>query len=127
MNYPGTGGVSMFALKLARAAGLRVVLSSSSDEKLQQMKDKFANPPILTVNYAKNHNWHEEVLRLTDGVGVDIVVENGGTGSVVRSMKCTRRGGTVSQVGYLSNREQKSHQDLAELVPTIIDRRIVLR
>lgn len=88
------------------------------------MKEKYSNPPLLTVNYAKRPDWHEEVLQLTDGVGVDIVVENGGTPSLVQSMKCTRRGGIVSQVGYLGKQDPK---DLAELVPVIIDRRVVLR
>ena len=120
----GTGGVSVFALKLARAAGLRVILTSSSDEKLQQMREKHSNPPILTVNYSKTPDWDHEVLKLTGGVGVDIVVENGGTGSLVKSLRCTRRGGVVSQVGYLSKQDPN---DLRELVPTIIDRRINLR
>lgn len=88
------------------------------------MKEKFSNPPISTVNYARNRNWHEEVLQLTNGVGVDIVVENGGTGSLVKSSKCTRRGGIVSQVGYLG---KQNPMDLAELIPTIIDRRVILR
>ncbi|KAI1394406.1 uncharacterized protein F4822DRAFT_47108 [Hypoxylon trugodes] len=120
----GTGGVSSFALKLARAAGLRVILTSSSDEKLQGMKEKFSDPPLLTVNYAADQAWHEQVLKLTGGVGVDIVVENGGTSSLIKSMKCTRRGGIISQVGYLG---KQSPNDLAELVPLIIDRRVVLR
>lgn len=77
-NYvAGTRAVSMFSLKLAHGAGLRVVLSSSSDKKIQQMREKFLNPPILTVNYATNPDWHNEVLEVTAGVGVDIVVENG--------------------------------------------------
>lgn len=120
----GTGGVSMFALKLARAAGLRVILTSSNDKKLRQMREKFANPPILSVNYATNPDWDEEVLNLTNGVGVDIVVENGGSESLVKSLKCTRRGGVVSQVGYLA---KQNPMELAELIPTIIDRRIILR
>jgi NADPH:quinone reductase-like Zn-dependent oxidoreductase len=120
----GTGGVSMFALKLARAAGLRVILTSSSDKKLQHMKDKFSSPPILTVNYSQIPDWDQEVMKLTGGIGVDIVIENGGTGSLVKSLKCTRRGGLVSQVGYLSKQEPN---DLRELVPTIIDRRVNLR
>ncbi|KAH8425161.1 zinc-dependent alcohol dehydrogenase family protein [Aspergillus melleus] len=120
----GTGGVSVFALKLARAAGLRVILTSSSDKKLQQMKEKYSNPPILTINYSQTPDWDQEALKLTGGIGVDIVVENGGTGSLVKSLKCTRRGGVVSQVGYLSKQDPN---DLRELVPTIIDRRINLR
>ncbi|CAJ2509018.1 Uu.00g140440.m01.CDS01 [Anthostomella pinea] len=119
----GTGGVSMFALKLCRAAGARVILSSSSDEKLAQIQKRYPAPPILTVNY-KNSDWHEEIMRLTGGAGADIVVENGGAPSLVQSMKCTRRGGIVSQVGYLGNQDPAQ---LSELIPTIIDRRVVLR
>ena len=118
----GTGGVSVFALKLAKAAGLRIILTSSSDAKLQQMMDKY--PGILTINYSKTPDWDQEAMRLTNGEGVDIVVENGGTGSLVKSLRCTRRGGVVSQVGYLSKQDPV---DLRELVPTIIDRRINLR
>ncbi|KAL2799675.1 alcohol dehydrogenase [Aspergillus keveii] len=120
----GTGGVSVFALKLARAAGLRIILTSSSDAKLQQMKDQLGSPPISTVNYAKTPDWDQEVLRLTNGVGVDIVVENGGTSSLVKSLMCTRRGGVVSQVGYLAKQDPS---DLRELIPTIIDRSVTLR
>ncbi|KAI9899506.1 hypothetical protein N3K66_005967 [Trichothecium roseum] len=120
----GTGGVSTFALKLARAAGLRVILTSSSDDKLKKMQEQFPEPPILTVNYSKNPEWHEEVLRLTNGVGVDLVVENGGTSSLVKSIKCTRRGGIVSQVGYLAKQDPNQ---LKELIPIIIDRRVILR
>lgn len=114
----------MFALKLARAAGLKVILSSSSDEKLRSTSEKFPAPPLLTVNYGKNPNWHEEVLKLTDGAGVDLVIEVGGMQSLVKSMKCTRRGGTISQVGYLSKQDVNQ---LAELLPLIIDRRVNLR
>ena len=124
IHEKGTGGVSTFALKLARAAGLRVILTSSSDDKLNKMQEQFPEPPILTVNYSKSPEWHEEVLRLTNGVGVDLVVGNGGTSSLVKSIKCTRRGGIVSQVGYLA--KQDSNQ-LKELIPIIIDRRVILR
>ncbi|KIV87181.1 hypothetical protein PV11_02746 [Exophiala sideris] len=120
----GTGGVAMFALKLARTAGLKVILSSSSDAKLERIRQQFSDPPLLTVNYATNPQWHEEVLRLTDGNGVDLVVEIGGTQTLVKSLKCTRRGGTISQVGYLS---KQNLEDLAEFLPLLIDRRIILR
>lgn len=124
-NYlTGTGGVSMFALKLAQSAGMKVVLTSSSDEKLERIRDQFASPSLLTVNYAKNPEWHEDVLRLTDGVGVDLVVEVGGSSSLIKSMKCTRRGGIVSVVGYLSKQDP---EQLTEFLPVIIDRRVVVR
>ncbi|KAL4900104.1 hypothetical protein BDW74DRAFT_188667 [Aspergillus multicolor] len=120
----GTGGVSMFALKLARSAGMKVILTSSGDEKLSRISAQFPDPAILTVNYATNPEWQEEVLKGTNGVGVDVVVEVGGSTSLVKSMKCTRRGGTVSQVGYLS---KKDHKHMDEFFDVLIDRRIVLR
>jgi NADPH:quinone reductase-like Zn-dependent oxidoreductase len=124
LNPPGTGGVSLFALKLARAAGLKVFLTSSSDRKLQDIRERYPDPPIQTINYSQNHEWHEEVLRLTDGVGVDLVIEVGGASTLLKSLKCTRRGGTVSQVGYLS---KAGFEDAEELVPLVIDRRACLR
>ncbi|KAL5339668.1 hypothetical protein BJX70DRAFT_363569 [Aspergillus crustosus] len=120
----GTGGVALFALKLARASGMRIILTSSSDDKLKKISEQFPTPPILTVNYAQTPEWHEEVLKLTDGVGVDIVVEVGGSSSLIKSMKCTRRGGVVSQVGYLSKQDPR---DLEGLFGVLIDRRVVLR
>ncbi|MBA7494105.1 hypothetical protein ES702_04674 [subsurface metagenome] len=114
----------MFALKLARAAGLKVILSSSSDDKLKDIKKQFPSPPLLTVNYSKSPDWHKNVLEYTDGVGVDLVIENGGASSLVKSMKCTRRGGIISQVGYLGKQDPSQ---LTELLPLIIDRRVVLR
>lgn len=114
----------MFALEHAKAVGLTVVLSSSSDRKLKAVCEQFPEPPVLTVNYAKNPNWHEEVLEHTNGVGVDIVLENGGPGTLLKSMKCTRRGGIVSQVGYL---DRKKFDDAQEILPVLIDRRIILR
>lgn len=120
----GTGGVSMFALKLARAAGLKIFLTSSSDKKLKDISERFPGPPIQTINYSKVPEWHTEVLRLTNGVGVDLVIEVGGASSLLKSLKCTRRGGTISQVGYLS---KQAFEDALELLPTIIDRRVSLR
>lgn len=116
--------MSSWALKLARASGLKVILTSSSDKKLEQMKKLFGAPEIQVVNYKTTPEWHEEVLNLTDGIGVDLVLENGGASSLIRSLKCTRRGGIVSQVGYLGKQQS---DDLQELVPTIIDRRVILR
>ncbi|KAL8832350.1 MAG: hypothetical protein Q9170_004920 [Blastenia crenularia] len=123
-EFVGTGGVAMFALKLAKAMALHVVLSSSSDEKFKAVCEQFLEPPISIVNYAKNPDWHEEVLTHTNGIGVDIVLANGGPGTLLKSLKCTRRGGIVSQVGYLDRKEFKDAQDI---LPTLIDRRIILR
>jgi NADPH:quinone reductase-like Zn-dependent oxidoreductase len=120
----GTGGVSMIALKLARASGIKAIISSSSDAKLEELQKRFTSPPLLTVNYAKDPAWEETVLELTGGDGVDLILENGGASSLVQSMKCTRRGGIISQVGYLGKQVVSS---LTEFIPLLIDRRIVLR
>ena len=72
-------------------------MTSSSDKKLEQMKIKYSTPPIMTINYSQMSDWDKEVLKLTNGVGVDIVVKNGGSSSLDKSMRCTRRGGVVSR------------------------------
>jgi NADPH:quinone reductase-like Zn-dependent oxidoreductase len=120
----GTGGVSMIALKLARAMGCKVMISSSSDEKLRRVQERYSDPPTLAVNYASNKNWHKQVVELNGGIGVDLVLENGGATSLVRSLQATKRGGIVSQVGYLGKQDPK---DLEELVPILIDRKTNLR
>lgn len=114
----------MFALKLARAAGLNVIITSSSDEKLQKISSQFPGPPISTMNYRTTPNWDEEVLRLTNGEGVDLVVEVGGASTIVKSLKCTRRGGIISIVGYLSGPKS---EDLIDVIPLCIDRRVTMR
>lgn len=86
------------------------------------MCEQFLEPPILTVNYVQNSNWHEAVLKHTNGIGVDFVIENGGLGTLLNSMKCARRGGIASQVGYV---DQKNFDDALEILPTLIDRRFV--
>ncbi|KAM0324636.1 hypothetical protein ACHAQA_008026 [Verticillium albo-atrum] len=120
----GTGGVSLGAIKIARAAGCRVILTSSSDSKLKLMQERFGGDSLLTIKYATNKDWHDEALRLTNGEGVDLLLENGGSSSIVQSIKCTKRGGTISQVGYLAKDDGGS---LAGLIPGLIDRRINLR
>lgn len=95
----GTGGVAIFALQLAHAAGAKVIITSSSDEKLARARDLGAD---FTINYATTPEWGAEVLRLTAGAGVDVVVETGGPGTLAQSIAATRRGGAVQLVGVLS-------------------------
>ena len=95
----GTGGVSIFALQIAHAAGARVIATSSSDGKLAQAKTLGASDG---VNYRDHPEWHEQVLQLTGGRGVDHVVEVGGTGTLPRSIAAARLGGQVHQIGVLT-------------------------
>lgn len=98
----GTGGVSIFALQLARMSGARVIITSSSDEKRQRAAELGA---AATVNYRSTPEWHEEVLRLTGGRGVDHVVEVGGAGTLAKSFQCVGFRGRISLIGVLSGRE----------------------
>lgn len=98
----GTGGVSMFALQFARAAGARVIVTSSSDAKIERARALGASDG---VNYKTHPEWEKEVLKLTGGRGVDCVVENGGMGTLQRSFECVGYGGKVTLIGVLSGRE----------------------
>jgi NADPH:quinone reductase-like Zn-dependent oxidoreductase len=98
----GTGGVSMFALQFARAAGARVMVTSSSDEKIRRARELGASDG---VNYKAHPDWEKEVLRLTGGRGVDCVIENGGIGTLARSFECVGWGGKVALIGVLAGRE----------------------
>ena len=97
----GTGGVSMFALQFARAVGARVIATSSSDEKLERVTTYGASD---VINYQRTPAWHKEVRRLTDGRGVDCVVEVGGVGTLERSVDSLAEGGKVALVGVLTGR-----------------------
>jgi NADPH:quinone reductase-like Zn-dependent oxidoreductase len=95
----GTGGVSMLALQLGRAAGARVIVTSSSDGKLERA---FALGATDGINYARTPEWDKEVLRLTGGRGADCVVEIGGAGTLGRSYQSLARGGKVVLIGFLA-------------------------
>ncbi len=95
----GTGGVSVFALQFAHAAGLRTIVTSSSDEKLERARKLGANE---TINYKTTPNWEEAARKLTNGQGVDHVIEVGGSGTMPRSLRAVRVNGTVSVIGVLS-------------------------
>ncbi|MGH9582239.1 MAG: zinc-dependent alcohol dehydrogenase family protein, partial [Bryobacteraceae bacterium] len=98
----GTGGVSIFALQFAKAAGLRTIVISSSDEKLARAKDLGAD---CAVNYKRTPEWDEEARRLTDGRGVDRILEVGGSGTMARSLRAIRTNGLIAVIGGLSGRE----------------------
>ena len=98
----GTGGVSIFALQFARAAGARVMITSSHDGKLGRAHKLGVSD---LINYKKHPEWQNEVLRLTGGRGVDCVVEVGGAGTLAKSMQSVGWAGKVALIGVLSGRE----------------------
>ena len=95
----GTGGVSMLAMQFALAAGARVMVTSSSDEKIERARALGASDGI---NYKTHPDWATEVLRLTDGRGVDQIVEIGGAGSLGLSYQAIGFGGKIGLIGFLS-------------------------
>ncbi|MBX9402151.1 NAD(P)-dependent alcohol dehydrogenase [Lysobacter sp. BMK333-48F3] len=95
----GTGGVSIWGLQLAKAAGLQAFVTSSSDEKLARAQALGADG---TVNYRSNPEWQRTVLDLTGGRGVDAVLEVGGKGTLQRSIDAATMGGTIAVIGGVS-------------------------
>ena len=94
----GTGGVSIFALQFAKAAGAQVIATTSSPEKAKILKDLGADH---VINYREDRNWGDTAQKLsTDGYGVDFVVEVGGPGTMEQSIKATRREGIISMIGH---------------------------
>lgn len=98
----GTGGVSLQALQFARAAGAKVIITSSSDEKLARAKALGAKG---LINYKTTPAWHEEVMKLSNGLGANCVVEVGGAGTLNSSMQSLAHAGKISMIGVLSGFE----------------------
>jgi len=98
----GTGGVSIFALQFAKMHGARVIITSSSDEKLALARQLGADE---TINYRTTPEWQETVRQMTDGRGVDNVIELGGPGTLAKSLACTRVSGRISLIGVLTGVE----------------------
>ena len=97
----GTGGVSLFALQLARLSGARVLGISSSDEKLARARSLGLDAGL---NYRDHPDWDRWALDQTGGEGVDLVVEVGGAGTLARSLKSIRIGGMIAMIGVLSHK-----------------------
>jgi NADPH:quinone reductase-like Zn-dependent oxidoreductase len=94
----GTGGVSIFALQFSKLLGARVISTSSSDAKLERVRGMGADE---LINYKTTPDWEKPARALT-GIGVDHVVEVGGAGTLEKSMKAVRTGGTISLIGVLT-------------------------
>ncbi len=95
----GTGGVSLFALQIAKMQGARIIATSSSDKKLARVKEMGADH---VINYRSNPDWHKTVREITNGRGVDHVVEVGGAGTLEKSISSVRVSGAISIIGVLA-------------------------
>ncbi|RLA31829.1 MAG: NAD(P)-dependent alcohol dehydrogenase [Gammaproteobacteria bacterium] len=92
----GTGGVSSWGLKLAKLAGAKVVITSSSDAKLERMQALGAD---IGINYKKNRDWGKQVVERTDGHGADIILENVGRPTLDQSMQAAAPNATIIMIG----------------------------
>ncbi|MBE7516867.1 MAG: NAD(P)-dependent alcohol dehydrogenase [Chloracidobacterium sp.] len=97
----GTGGVSVFAVQIAKAVGAKVIATSGSDEKLRKLKELGADE---VINYRERPDWDAAVLDLTDKRGVDHVIEVGGAGTLERSVNAARIGGHIAMIGVLAGK-----------------------
>jgi NADPH:quinone reductase-like Zn-dependent oxidoreductase len=95
----GTGGVSVFAQQFCQFMGAKTIVTSSSDDKLEQMRSLGANE---TINYRELQDWDAKVLELTNGTGVDRIVEVGGPGTLQKSINACRVGGLIGLIGILT-------------------------
>ena len=109
----GTGGVSITGLMLARAAGATTIITSSSDDKLKTVKEKFG--AHHGINYKNTPDWAEEVRKITNGKGADHILENGGSGTIAQSIAACARGGIISIIGFLQPAKQADMPDVATL------------
>jgi NADPH:quinone reductase-like Zn-dependent oxidoreductase len=98
----GSGGVSVFALQFAKAAGATVIATSSSDEKLERLRRLGADH---LINYRAQPQWSRVVNEVTGGVGADHIVEVGGSQTLAQSLRACRFGGHIAMIGVLSGRE----------------------
>lgn len=98
----GTGGVSIFALQFSKMMGARVIITSKSDEKLERARAMGADE---TINYHDTPEWEKAVLDLTNGEGVDQVVEVGGAGTLQKSIDAVGFGGHIGLIGVLTQGE----------------------
>lgn len=105
----GSGGVSLFAFQFAKLAGASVIMTTSSDEKAERLRDLGVDH---VINYRSDPAWHKTVRTLLPG-GVDHVIENGGIGSLSQSIQATSIGGVVSLLGVLSDPESFNPASMA--------------
>lgn len=105
---PGTGGVALFALQMAKAFGAQSIVLSSTEEKLKQA---YALGAAIGINYKKTPEWEHEVLAKTDGQGASLVLELGGADTIQQSLDSLAAGGRIVQVGVLTGFSARPNMD----------------
>ncbi len=98
----GTGGVSLFGAQFALAAGSKVIIVSSSDNKIARVKKYLGQKNLSTINYSETPQWGKKAKELTGGRGVDHILEVGGEKTLKQSFEALAFGGSINVIGYLS-------------------------
>ncbi|CAE6472627.1 unnamed protein product [Rhizoctonia solani] len=111
----GSGGVSVLAAVLSKASGARVIATTSSHEKAEKYR---AIGVDGVVNYREKSEWGDEVKQLTDGDGVDLIFDMGGSGSIQQCLRCIKPGGKICLVGLLAPNETSTN--LGEIMNQIL-------
>ncbi len=112
----GTSAVSIFAMQLARLLGARALVTSGDDEKLARCVAEFGVAADDCINYRKQPDWELAVRERTNGGGADLILEIGGPGTLERSLKCVRPGGTIALIGAMG----RGQFDASILLPAIM-------
>ena len=102
----GTGGVSIFAAQLAKAMGAKTIMTTSSKEKAEFVKKTFG--VFETVNY-QDSNWTDQVKEITQGAGVDVIVDTAGGDVLAQSLRICNYGARVGVIGILSGPDSNIH------------------
>lgn len=103
----------MIALILAKAAGATTIITSSSDRKLELVKSNYGID--YTINYKTHPNWASEVQQITNGEGVNHIIETSGVGTIEQSLESVARGGIVSMIGFMTTISQEEMPNVAML------------
>lgn len=119
----GTGGVAIAGLQIAKASGAKVIITSSSDSKLQQATSLGADH---TINYRSNPQWADSVMSFTNSHGADIILETGGADTLNQSFDCIAFGGLINCIGYTSGK-MDAHNDRTNMNLLVLRRTVTVK
>ena len=111
----GTGGVSVFGAQFALAAGAKVIITSSSNDKIATIKKLLGEKNLSTINYTETPEWGKKAKELTDGRGVDHILEVGGEKTLKQSFEALAFGGSIGLIGFLSRGSDAPSMSVGEV------------
>ncbi|CAF1118288.1 unnamed protein product [Adineta ricciae] len=122
----GTGGVSLFGAQFALAAGAKVILTSSSNKKIDAIKTHLGEKNVMTINYSEVSEWGKRAKELTDGRGVDHILEVGGANTLKQSIEAIAMNGSIHVIGFLGQ-GNGSDMTVSELIMNVLTKNAFIR